>query len=300
MARARNIKPGVFKNELLGSADGDMTNLFIGLWMLADREGRLEDRPKRIKAEVFPYREVDVDSRLTWLSEQGFIRRYEAKGFHVIQIVYFLKHQKPHGTEKDSALPDEKGLFTVHERSKTGCATGRSSVVTDPNNVAATLDNVKSTLPNSELTVKPLLDNALNPYSLNPSSLNPDSSVPNGTGGQAAEAEPVAVAQPVQRKPLEPVEIIFGYGLPVLVNAGTPEKQARTFLGGLRKEHGDIAVVNALRECLKEKPLQPLEWLAAALSPRRQGVGRTQNKQEALEARNRAIADLWFEEVGNA
>lgn len=125
-------------------------------------------------------------------------------------------------------------------------------------------------------------------------------SVPNGTGGDAADPAD-DVSQPAgPRKPLEPVEIIFTYGVPVLVSAGTPEKQARTFLGGLRKEHGDIAVVNALRECLKEKPLQPLEWLAAALSPRRQGVGRTQNKQEALEARNRAIADLWFEEVGNA
>lgn len=277
MARARNIKPGVFKNELLGSADGDMTNLFIGLWMLADREGRLEDRPKRIKAEVFPYRDIDVDSRLTWLHEQGFIKRYSVKGIGVIQIIYFLKHQKPHGTERDSVLPDENGMFTVHERSKSGCATGRSSVVSSLNNVESTLPNVAATLANSYLTVKPPLDNALNPYSLNPSSLNPDSSVPNGTGGQAA-TEPVPVPQKMQRKPLEPVEIIFGYGLPILTNSGTPEKQARSFLGGLRKEHGDGAVVDALRECIKEKPLQPLEWLAAALSPRRHGLARVQHK----------------------
>jgi len=29
--------------------------LYPGLWMLADREGRLEDRPLRIKAEILPY-----------------------------------------------------------------------------------------------------------------------------------------------------------------------------------------------------------------------------------------------------
>lgn len=67
---------------------------------------------------------------------------------------------------------------------------------------------------------------------------------------------------------MEPAEIIFGYGLPLLTNAGTPEKQARSFLGALRKRPGgDDALVNALRDCLKAKPLQPLEWLAAALPP---------------------------------
>jgi hypothetical protein len=65
----------------------------------------------------------------------------------------------------------------------------------------------------------------------------------------------------------DPKEIIFGYGLSLLVNAGTPEKQARSFLGGLEKHHGPERLVDTLRECAKAKPLQPLEWLAAALPP---------------------------------
>jgi len=89
---------------------------------------------------------------------------------------------------------------------------------------------------------------------------------------------------------LTPDEIILGYGLPILTNAGTAEKQARSFLGGLRKQHGDDALVNALRECIRAKPLQPLEWLAKAMPP--PGSTSTKpNKQEALEARNRAVAD---------
>ena len=66
---------------------------------------------------------------------------------------------------------------------------------------------------------------------------------------------------------LTPDEIIFNYGVPLLTNAGTTEKHARSFLGGLRKQHGDSAVIDKLRECLKVKPLQPIEWLAAALPP---------------------------------
>ncbi len=93
------------------------------------------------------------------------------------------------------------------------------------------------------------------------------------------------------KAPLTPDEIIFGYGVPLLTNAGTPDKQARSFLGGIRKSHGDDALVNALRDCVKAKPLQPLEWLAKALPP--MGAKGKPNKQEALEQRNKEIARAW-------
>lgn len=82
-------------------------------------------------------------------------------------------------------------------------------------------------------------------------------SEPNGSGGKPP--------------PLSPDEIIFGYGLAMLTNAGTAEKQARSFLGGLRKAHGDEILIDRLRDCAKAKPLQPLEWLAAALPPQASG-----------------------------
>jgi hypothetical protein len=68
-------------------------------------------------------------------------------------------------------------------------------------------------------------------------------------------------------KMTDPKEIIFGYGLSLLVSAGVSEKQARSFLGGLDKAHGSEKLIDKLRECAKAKPLQPLEWLAAALPP---------------------------------
>jgi hypothetical protein len=106
VARARNIKPGLFKNEVLGVADPIYTLLFEGLWVLADREGRLEDRPLRIKAEIFPYREgLDIPSMLSWLERAGFIRRYLANGLGLIQIIQFAKHQSPHKNEVPSEHP---------------------------------------------------------------------------------------------------------------------------------------------------------------------------------------------------
>lgn len=107
--RARNLKPGFFKNELLGSADPLIGILFQGLWCQADREGRLEDRPLRLCAELFPYRrsvtEKKVDQWLVWLQSKNFIHRYEVDGIRYIQVIEFKKHQNPHAKERPSLIP---------------------------------------------------------------------------------------------------------------------------------------------------------------------------------------------------
>jgi len=105
--RARNIKPGFFKNENLGKKDPLARILFAGLWSMADREGRLEDRPARIKAEILPYDNCDIESLLSFLAEgdDPFILRYESSGHRYIQVIHFLKHQNPHLRESRSTLP---------------------------------------------------------------------------------------------------------------------------------------------------------------------------------------------------
>ena len=105
MGRIRTIKPSFFKDEKL--ADLDITDrlLFIGLWTIADREGRLEDRPKFIKVEIFPYDKVDVEAGLEELIVQNLIVRYEVEGRKYIAIKNFLKHQRPNHREADSEYP---------------------------------------------------------------------------------------------------------------------------------------------------------------------------------------------------
>lgn len=105
MARARNIKPSFFTNEDLVELPFEDRLLFVGLWTLADREGRLEDRPKRIKMAIFPADNVDVGASLDRLAKSGFITRYEARGIACIQVLNFAKHQNPHVREAASELP---------------------------------------------------------------------------------------------------------------------------------------------------------------------------------------------------
>lgn len=85
--------------------------LFIGLWTLADREGRLEDRPKQIKMEVFPADNVDCDALIALIEATGMLTRYEVDGKRFLQVTNFVKHQNPHRDEKASTLPDSCGNY---------------------------------------------------------------------------------------------------------------------------------------------------------------------------------------------
>lgn len=107
MARSRNIKPGFFSNEHLAELDFATRLLFIGMWTEADREGRLEDRPRRLKMALFPADNVDIEFMLNGLESYGFIRRYMAEGVRAIQIVSWAKHQNPHVKEAKSTIPAE-------------------------------------------------------------------------------------------------------------------------------------------------------------------------------------------------
>jgi uncharacterized phage protein (TIGR02220 family) len=126
MARARNIKPGFFTNDQLAEIHPLGRLLFVGLWTIADRAGRLEDRPKMIKAQVLPYDNANADRLLGELADRGFIHRYQVNGVRYIQIINFGKHQNPHIKEHASTIPApvehgaQHGASTVQEPGQTG------------------------------------------------------------------------------------------------------------------------------------------------------------------------------------
>jgi hypothetical protein len=110
MARSRNIKPAFFDNENLAALTPHARLLFIGLWCLADVKGRLEDRPSRIRARIFPYEpHIDIESLLNELASppEFFIVRYQVEQSRYIEITNFRKHQNPSTKEKQagSSIP---------------------------------------------------------------------------------------------------------------------------------------------------------------------------------------------------
>jgi len=109
VARARNIKPGFFTNDDLASISPLGRILFAGLWTIADREGRLEDKPAKIKACLLPYDRCDVNKLLDLLVGKEFIFRYCADEKNYIQITNWHRHQNPHHMEVPSEIPAPEG-----------------------------------------------------------------------------------------------------------------------------------------------------------------------------------------------
>ena len=212
MARSRNIKPSFFKNEDLADLPPFDRLLFIGLWCLADREGRLEDRPRRIKIELFPGDTYDVEIGLGNLEGKGFIERYEVAGFSVISLPNFTRHQSPHSTEKDSELPDGNGYLTVNERLRGKAIPGKQRLVhavsgarSDTNNGEVTVKAPDQPAPS---TVDAPTHNALIPDSLIPDYLNPEEEqeppLPPEGGAAAAAGEQDKPAPKPGRKKRDP------------------------------------------------------------------------------------------------
>ena len=118
--RIRTIKPSFWSSDQIAELNPLTRLLFIGLWGLADVAGRLEDRPKRIKVELLPYDEIDIDGALSELAKAGFIARYHAEGVKIIQVVNFCKHQRIMGKEAET-----ESSFPEYDKEKHGETTGK-------------------------------------------------------------------------------------------------------------------------------------------------------------------------------
>lgn len=129
MPRRRDLSPDFFTNEDLVLAERASGGLplriaYQGLWCHADREGRFEWRPGRLKLGVLPYDDVDMEAVLMALVQSGHVVRYEADGQAFGWIPTFKKHQQRiHPREAPSRIPphqDDPGQPPAPPRSTKG------------------------------------------------------------------------------------------------------------------------------------------------------------------------------------
>ena len=108
MARARNIKPAFFQNEDLAELKPIERLAFIAMWTVADFKGCIEYRAKRLKIQLLPYDNCDIELIVNNLEQSRFITTYSVNGQSYIKILNFEKHQNPHPNEKKSGsdIPD--------------------------------------------------------------------------------------------------------------------------------------------------------------------------------------------------
>lgn len=107
--RIRTVKPELFKHETLFDLEKEhglpIRLAWVGLFAIADREGRFQWRPRTIKAELMPYDEVDFGRILDAFAKAGMIQKYSVGGEWFGVICSFKRHQVINSRESQSKLP---------------------------------------------------------------------------------------------------------------------------------------------------------------------------------------------------
>jgi uncharacterized protein YdaU (DUF1376 family) len=85
-------------------------------------------------------------------------------------------------------------------------------------------------------------------------------------------------------------------GKSLLAAQGMPKAQCGSFVGKLVKDYGDAAVIEAVRGAVVTRPADAASYIVAACQTHA-GQRKTPNKQEALEARNRQVAEEMIAEM---
>jgi hypothetical protein len=88
------VKPEFWIDEKIVELPMPARLLFIGLWNFADDQGYIDDKPRRIKMQVFPGDDVDVEKLLAELLLAGLLTAYDSPVGPVLHIRNWDKHQK--------------------------------------------------------------------------------------------------------------------------------------------------------------------------------------------------------------
>lgn len=236
MARIRTIKPEFFTSADIVSLSPLARLFYIALWCEADRNGRLKWDPKTLKLRYLPGDDCDLQAIAGELMDAELVVVYEVEGKRYAEIPTFSHHQIINNREREGEIP------------------ARDHASKQPNHASGTRAQDDEDAQKRHASHIPF-----------------DASGTRESGvkaeGKGKEGKGYSEAKASGGEPPTSAEVVFALGLPMLTNAGTAERQARSFLGMLRKRAGDDATADAVQRCAAEAPTQPLEWLAAALLP---------------------------------
>jgi hypothetical protein len=130
MSRIRTIKPSLFRHEALYEAEKEtglpLRIAYLGLWTVADRDGRFKWRPRELKLDCLPYDDLDFEDVLDAFAARGFVIKYEVDGQLYGYIPTFHKHQVINQREAASTIPapTDESIVHVHAHAETVHAHG--------------------------------------------------------------------------------------------------------------------------------------------------------------------------------
>ena len=109
---SRVIRGEINSSESLSrvSLEADLT--FRALIVAVDDFGRMDARPKILKAALYPMRDVSVGQIMDWLEElcrEGCVQRYQVAGRWYLQLTNWEIHRGRQRRAKESRLPPPAG-----------------------------------------------------------------------------------------------------------------------------------------------------------------------------------------------
>lgn len=114
MARIRTIKPEFFTSEDIVQLSAFARLLYISLWCEADRDGRMQWKPRTFKMRYFPADDIDIQALCAELIEADLVALY---GDGLAYIPKFSQHQHINPRESASSLPDPHASARVEHAS---------------------------------------------------------------------------------------------------------------------------------------------------------------------------------------
>ena len=94
MGRIRTIKPSLWTDETLAACSPIARLLFVASLNFADDNGNLERSARQLKAQAFPYDNIDCEPLIAELVRAGLLIEYEVGDRKYLHIKGFLAHQR--------------------------------------------------------------------------------------------------------------------------------------------------------------------------------------------------------------
>ncbi len=115
MARKRMIDPNIWQSEDFSKLSTLSKLVFIGMFSLADDEGRGRAKPVYLKSVIFPYddgmRVIDIEKSLSEISANMSVTLYDHDGSKYYQMDKWSKWQRVEKPQK-SLIPAPQDMIT--------------------------------------------------------------------------------------------------------------------------------------------------------------------------------------------
>ena len=251
MSRIRSLHPEQWSDEQFVSCSPLARLLAIGLRNEADDNGIFEWNLFRLKVRVLPGDNCDMAALLDEITASNQVLRYEIGGKAYGMIRNFQRFQSAKKPTFKHPLPSpETHLPAGYTFHKSGPDRQAGSPPVPHQYGTGSLPDA-----NQSDTSTP--------------AVHPGKGKGKGKGeGEVIPTTSGAAAPPDGVLPTSEPDPIFGGCLSFLIGKGCAAKSARSFLGLMRKEHGDSAIVQAIERAERDDITDPIPWLRKYLEAR--------------------------------